>query len=170
MIILRDKLFSRPKGKEETDHQKKDRKKSAKMIAATGTVGGAMIGGAVGDVKGVAIRAKGMIKARNIADKFNNEVDQAYKWTSNAMNNAKNPKEVLDYATKKIEERGAKARKDINRITKVANRSANKATLKSLGKGAVIGTAIAAPLAYAANKKIKKNNENLNAKRRGIKD
>ena len=111
-----------------------------------------------------------MIKARNIADKFNNEVDQAYKWTSNAMNHAKNPKEVLDYATKKIEERGAKARKDINKITKTANRSANKATLKSLGKGAIIGTAIATPLAYAANKKIKKSNEKINAKRRGIKD
>lgn len=170
MIVLRDKLFSKPKGKEETDHQKKTRKRLSRELVVTGTGMGIMAGGMNGDLKSDKIMNKGLQKVNNIAREFNKDVDRASEWTSKAMKVAKNPKEVLNYAENAINQRGAKARKDIDRINKVARKSANKAFFKSIGKGAAIGTAVAAPLAIAANKKMKKNNEKLNAKRRGIKE
>lgn len=45
-----------------------------------------------------------------------------------------------------------------------------KAALKRGLKGAAIGTAVMAPLAYAANKAVKNRNEEINRSRRGKKN
>lgn len=161
------KRFS--KVEEETDNQKKKRKKATRMITRTGIALGGTAGLISSDIKSDKIRNKGSEMARKVSADAQNDLKRAEKWTRNAMNHAKNPSEVLNYAEKKMKERTAKAAKDIDRIHKVANASANKATLKGIGKGAAIGAIVAAPLAMHANKRIKESNEKLNAKRRSKK-
>ena len=60
--------------------------------------------------------------------------------------------------------------KGVNKALKVAKAMDNKATLKRGLKGAAIGTAVMAPLAYAANKSMKNRNEKINRSRRGKKE
>lgn len=170
MIVLRSKLFSKPKGDEETDHQKKKRKSISKFLIGTGAGIGAVAGDLTGDLKSITIKHKGANLQQKLADTANEDIRHGMEWIENGAKHAKNPNEVIDYGTKKLKERKEKALKDIERASKVAKKSANKAYLKNLGKGVLIGSTVAVPIALIGNEQMKKSNKKLNAKRRGIKN
>lgn len=175
MIYKITRFFSKKEeyldGKE-TKHQENSRKKLTGSLVGLGTALGA-------DIGLVTAKNKNLERARKIAKK----TDEDNKKVVGA----------LEKMVTKFEEKGSRFKdqqtkdayegvfkwgsqrvknniKGVNRAFKVAAAMDNKATLKRGLKGAAIGTAVMAPLAYAADKSIKNRNEKINRSRRGKKN
>ena len=155
----------------ETDFQEKSRKKSAKGIVGLGTTIGASAGV-------LSSKPKNFERAMNISEKalkdnrkvlnFVGRLNEKLKETGGRVKDLQT-KEALDKAFEWGGNRIKANNKGINKAFKVAKAMDNKATLKRSLKGAAIGTAVMAPLAYAANKSMKNRNEEINRSRRGKK-
>ena len=157
-MIYRTKRFS--KGKE-TAKQKQDRRtRTANIIS-----GGTLLGGTLGTINDIRKSNKILDKARKIVSKNHDEnmriLDLKIKTNMARLKGARprNQKEadMLKYYLDKanhyldVNDRGRE------RVLKIANKMNRKNELMGL-KGAVIGAAVTAPIAYAANKAMKKAN------------
>lgn len=153
----------------ETDFQEKSRKKSAKGIVGLGTTIGAYAGF-------LSSKPKNFERAKNISEKalkdnrkvldFVDRLNEKLKETGGRVKDLQT-KEALDKAFEWGGNRIKANIKGMNKAFKVAKAMDNKAALKRSLKGAAIGTAVMAPLAYAANKSMKNRNEEINRSRRG---
>lgn len=146
-------------------------KKSAKGIVGLGTTIGASAGV-------LSSKPKNFERAMNISEKalkdnrkvldFVGRLNEKLKETGGRVKDLQT-KEALDKAFEWGGNRIKANNKGINKAFKVAEAMDNKAALKRSLKGAAIGTAVMAPLAYAANKSMKNRNEEINRSRRGKK-
>lgn len=158
-MIYRTKRFS---GGKETAKQKQDREEAVTNLMTSGT----LIGASLGTINGIRKSNKILDKARKIASKAHDQnmqiLDAKIKTNLKRLKGAKprNQKEadLLKYYLDKsnhyldVNDRGRE------RALKIANKMTKKVPLKEGLKGAVIGAAVTAPIAYAANKAMKKAN------------
>lgn len=159
MIIIRTKTFSRPKGNEETEKQKEDRKKTVTNLAVSGTtVGG--IGGLAsvsGKTNKISKKTTGLINKSN--EKLVNDMKHAEGWVNKVAPKLKASElpKFQKYVTERVNKRVDQNIRDIDRISKTGKRAINKVNLKGAGKGLAIGAAISVPAAVLLNKKMKKD-------------
>ena len=174
MIYTVTRLFSEKEeylnGKE-TKRQKDSRKKLTGSLVGLGTALGTQIGIETAGSKNLE-RAKKIAKR---ADEDSAKVIGALEKMATKFEEKgsrfkdQQSKDAFEGALKWGSQRVKNNIKSVNRAFKVAAAMDNKATLKRGLKGAAIGTAVMAPLAYAANKSIKNRNEEINRSRRGKK-
>ena len=175
MIYSVTRLFSKKEeylnGKE-TDFQKNGRKHLTGTLAGLGTVAGASAGL-------ITSKPKNTNRAFKIADNAIKDNKKDLDFTEGIVNknNEKGGRfkdqqtaDAFEGALKWGDQRVNNNIKGVNKAFKVAKAMDNKATLKRGLKGAAIGTAVMAPLAYAANKAVKNRNEEINRSRRGKKN
>lgn len=175
MIYKITRLFSKKEeylnGKE-TERQENSRKKLTGSLVGLGTTLGAEIG--LGTAKN-----KNFERAKKIAKKTDEDSDKVVGALEKMVTKFEEKgsrfkdqqtKDAFEGAFKWGSQRVKNNVKGINRAFKVAEAMDNKAALKRSLKGAAIGTAVMAPLAYAANKSMKNRNEEINRSRRGKKD
>ena len=175
MIYSVTRLFSKKEeylnGKE-TDFQKNGRKHLTGSLVGLGTVAGASAGL-------ITSKPKNTDRALKIADNATKDNKKVLDFTEGIVNKFKEKgsrfkdqqsKDAYEGALKWGSQRVKNNVKGANKALKVAIAMDNKATLKRGLKGAAIGTAVMAPLAYAANKSIKNRNEEINRSRRGKKN
>jgi hypothetical protein len=160
-MILKRKLYST--NKEEVEkRRKKNTRKAVGSVLGLGTALGGSIGMQVGDINASDIRRKGKaLKAVKSLEHISENM-KVNEWVDNAMRNVnkKDAPKLADYINKGMSKMHERQSREIARLDRTAKRSANKAFLKSTGKGMAIGTAVAAPLAAkvykAYNRKKKK--------------
>lgn len=175
MIYKITRLFSKKEeylnGKE-TKQQENSRKNLTGSLVGLGTALGAEIG--LGTAKN-----RNFERARKIAKNAHEDnekvIDALGKMVSKFKEKGsrfkdQQTKDAFEGALKWSDQRVNNNIKGINKAFKVAKAMDNKATLKRGLKGAAIGTAVMAPLAYAANKSMKNRNEEINRSRRGKKN
>ena len=175
MIYSVTRLFSKKEeylnGKE-TDFQKNRRKHLTRTLAGLGTVAGASAGL-------ITSKPKNTDRAFKIADNAIKDNKKVLDFTEGIVNKFhekggrfkdQQTADAFGNALKWGEHRIKTNRKGIEKAFKVATKMDLKNAGKRSIKGAAIGTAIMAPLAYAANKSIKNHNEELNRSRRGKKN
>ena len=167
MIILRDKLFATKhdenwyKG-EETDKQKKGRKKLAGTLAAEGAILGGSIAGANNDSH---IKAWGKEHRARLDDTMK-ELDVNVAKLKTVGRVKPEDRATYNKLMEAVDERLEHNKAATEKFAKKAGKIANKKLAKSVGKGAAIGLGIGGGLAYLANKGIKSANEKGNAARR----
>ena len=175
MIYSVTRLFSKKEeylnGKE-TDFQKNGRKHLTGTLAGLGTVAGASAGL-------ITSKPKNTNRAFKIADNAIKDNKKVLDFTEGIVNKLhekggrfkdQQTADAFEGALKWGDQRVNNNIKGVNKAFKVAKAMDNKATLKRGLKGAAIGTAVMAPLAYAANKAVKNRNEEINRSRRGKKN
>lgn len=174
MIYTITRLFSEKEeyinGKE-TKYQENSRKKLTGSLVGLGTTIGAEIG--LGTAKNKNFE-RALKIAKNAHEDNEKVIDSLGKMVSKFKEKGsrfkdQQSKDAFEYALKLGDKRVNNNIKGINKALEVAKAMDNKATLKRGLKGAAIGTAVMAPLAYAANKSIKNQNEKINRSRRGKK-
>ena len=153
----------------ETKHQENSRKKLTGSLVGLSTALGAEIG--LGTAKN-----KNFERALKIAKNANEDSDKVVGALEKMVTKFKEKgsrfkdqqsKDAFEGALKWGDQRVNNNIKGVNKAFKVAKAMDTKAALKRGLKGAAIGTAVLAPLAYAANKSIKNRNEEINRSRRG---
>ena len=175
MIYSVTRLFSKKEeylnGKE-TDFQKNGRKHLTGTLAGLGTVAGASAGL-------ITSKPKNTNRAFKIADNAIKDNKKVLDFTEGIVNKFhekggrfkdQQTADAFGNALKWGEHRIRTNRKGIEKAFKVAAKMDLKNAGRKAIKGAAIGTAIMAPLAYAANRSIKNHNEELNRSRRGKKN
>ena len=157
--------------RKETKLQEINRKNLTGSLVGLGTTLGTQIGL-------VTAKNKNFERARKIAKKTDEDnkkiVDALEKMVTKFKEKGsrfkdQQTKDAYEGALKWGSQRVKNNIKGVNRAFKVAKTMDNKAALKRGLKGAAIGTAVMAPLAYAANKSMKNRNEEINRSRRGKK-
>ena len=169
------RLFSNKKEEyingKETKYQENSRKKLTGSLVGLGTALGTQIGL-------VTAKNKNFERARKIAKKTGEDNEKVIGALEKMVTKFKEKgsrfkdqqsKDAFEGVLKWGEQRVNNNIKGVNKALKVAKAMDNKATLKRGLKGAAIGTAVMAPLAYAANKSMKNRNEEINRSRRGKK-
>lgn len=156
----------------ETKHQEASRKKLTGSLVGLGTALGAEIGlGTAG--------SKNLERARKIAKNANEDSDKVVGALGKMVTRFREKgsrfkdqqsKDAFEGVFKWGENRINANTKGANKALKVGAAMDTKSALKRGLKGAAIGTAVMAPLAYAADKSIKNRNEKINRSRRGKKD
>lgn len=158
-MIYQTKRFS--KGKE-TAEQKQDRKSAVANIISTGAMAGSSLGMATVLKKNFKIDDK----ARKIANKTRNQNIQILDVlmdTQKALKKGVRPRnqkeaDMLNYYIKKSEHYLDVNKRGRDRAFKIAQKMKDRNLNKKGLKGAVIGAAVSAPLAYATNRAMKKHN------------
>lgn len=175
MIYKITRFFSKKEeylnGKE-TKRQEDSRKKLTGSLVGLGTALGAEIGlGTAG--------SKNIERARKIAKNANEDSDKVVGALGKMVTRFREKgsrfkdqqsKDAFEGVFKWGENRINANTKGANKALKVGAAMDTKSALKRGLKGAAIGTAVMAPLAYAADKSIKNRNEKINRSRRGKKD
>lgn len=149
---------------EETDRQKKNRKKLTTGLVVSGAVDGALLGNVAGESKVYMKAAKKVHQAKMkdlgqtiaVADVVSKTADRVKPQDRAAYN------ELLGKVVDKLEHNKNATGKFGLKAEKIVKKSGRIGALK----GAAIGTAIGGGLAYMSNKSIKKANEKSNAARR----
>ena len=173
MMYTITRLFSNKKEEyingKETKYQENSRKKLTGSLVGLGTALGTQIGL-------VTAKNKNFERARKIAKKTGEDNEKVIGALEKMVTKFKEKgsrfkdqqsKDAFEGVLKWGEQRVNNNIKGVNKALKVAKAMDNKATLKRGLKGAAIGTAVMAPLAYAANKSMKNRNEEINRSRRG---
>lgn len=175
MIYTITRLFSKKEeylnGKE-TKHQKDSREKLTGSLVGLGTVAGAGAGLITAGSKNFDRAHK---IAKNANEDSNKVVDALGKMVTKFKEKGsrfkdQQSKDAFEGALKWGDRRIESNSKGALKALKVGAAMDNKAAMKRGLKGAAIGTAVMAPLAYAANNSIKNRNEKINRSRRGKKN
>ena len=149
---------------EETDKQKKNRKKLATGLVVSGAVDGALLGNVAGET-GVYMKAakkvhqakiKDLGQTLAVTDAVNKTMDRVKPQDRAAYN------ELIGKVVDRLKHNKNATGKFGLKAEKIVKKSGRIGALK----GAAIGTAIGGGLAYMSNKSIKKANEKSNAARR----
>lgn len=157
---------------EETKHQENSRKKLTGSLVGLGTALGAKIGVETAG-------SKNLERAKKIAKKADEDSAKVVKALGKMVTRFREKgsrfkdqqsKDAFESVFRWGENRINTNTKGANKALKVGAAMDTKSALKRGLKGAAIGTAVMAPLAYAANKSIKNRNEKINKSRRGKKD
>ena len=154
----------------ETDFQKKSRKAQTISIAGLGTTIGAGAG-----VVSATTNPKNFLRAQKISERALEDNQKVLKFVDRITNTLKKKgnrfkdmeaKEGFENALKWSGDRIKGNNKKIEKAYKLAEAMDNRAMVKRGVKGALIGTAAIAPLAYASNRYKKNRNEKINKSRR----
>ena len=149
---------------EETDRQKKNRKKLTTGLVVSGAVDGALLGNIAGEA---GVYRKASKKVLNARIKDLDQELRAANVTADVANKVRPEdreafRNLIKKVGKKIEHNKNATGKFGLKAEKIVKKSGRIGALK----GAAIGTAIGGGLAYMSNKSIKKANEKSNAARR----
>lgn len=156
----------------ETDLQKDSRKNSTVSLVGLGTAIGASTGVGTATNKNFKRAEKIAKKAQEDNEKVVTALDRMvtrFKEKGGYFKDQQSKEafdKVFEWGGRRVENNN----KGMEKAFKVAEAMDNRATLKRGLKGAAIGTAVMTPLAYAANKSMKNQNEKINRSRRGKKD
>lgn len=166
------RYYSDKKNGEETKHQKNERKKLVGNLLTAGTITGGIIG--VNKAKFPNSDRANRIGKAAVEDSkktvdFLTRLNNKYKETGGRFKDQQTA-DTFEKAFKWGENRVKANTKGIKKAYKVASAMDAKNALKRGAKGAAISAAIMAPIAYAANKGLKNQNEEINRSRRNKKN